>query len=167
MARNVEIKARVVDRDALVRRAEALATEGPIEIAQDDTFFPCEHGRLKLRAFSEERGELIFYRRPDVGGPRESFYLRSPTSSPATLRESLALAYGIAGSVRKQRTLFLCGRSRIHVDRVDGLGDFVEIEVVLGDSDTVEAGTREAHDLMAALGIEAAHLVEGAYVDLL
>jgi adenylate cyclase class IV len=118
MPRNVEIKARVVDRDALVRRAEALATEGPIEIAQDDTFFPCEHGRLKLRAFSEERGELIFYRRPDVGGPRESFYLRSPTSSPATLRESLALAYGIAGSVRKQRTLFLCGRSRIHVDRV-------------------------------------------------
>jgi len=167
MARNVEIKARVTDRDALVRRAEALATEGPIEIAQEDTFFRCEHGRLKLRTFSEDRGEVIFYRRPDVGGPKESFYLRSPTSSPATLRESLALAYGVAGFVSKRRTLFLRGRSRIHVDRVDGLGDFVEIEVVLDDGDTVEAGTREAHELMAALGIDTAHLVEGAYVDLL
>ena len=167
MPRNVEIKARVTDRDALVRRAEALATEGPVEIAQDDTFFRCERGRLKLRAFSEDRGELIFYQRADVGGPKESFYVRSPTSSPATLRESLALAYGVAGRVRKQRTLFLCGRTRIHVDRVDELGDFVELEVVLDDDETADAGMREAHDLMAALGIDAAHLVEGAYVDLL
>ena len=96
MARNVEIKARVADRDALVRRAQAIATEGPVEIAQDDTFFRCDGGRLKLRAFSEDRGELIFYRRADARGPKESFYVRSPTASPATLRESLALAYGIA-----------------------------------------------------------------------
>ena len=167
MARNVEIKARVEDRDALVRRAQALATEGPVEIAQDDTFFHCESGRLKLRAFADDRGELIFYRRANVSGPKESFYVRSPTSSPGTLRESLALAYGVAGRVRKQRTLFLCGRTRIHIDRVDGLGDFVELEVVLDEGESAEAGMGEAHDLMARLGIDAARLVEGAYVDLL
>src|SRR5689334_21734090 len=123
MARNVEIKARVADREALVRRAQAVATEGPIEIAQDDTFFRCESGRLKLRELSPDRGELIFYRRADAPGPKESFYLRSGTSEPATLRESLALAYGVSGRVRKQRTLYLAGRTRIHVDRVEGLGD--------------------------------------------
>ena len=167
MARNVEIKARVRDRDALVRRARALATEGPVEISQDDTFFRCANGRLKLRAFSEDRGELIFYRRADVSGPKKSFYVRSPTSSPSTLREALALAHGIAGRVRKQRTLFLCGRTRIHIDRVEGLGDFMELEVVLAEGESADAGMSEAHELMARLRVDATELVEGAYVDML
>jgi len=167
MARNVEIKARVADRDALVVRARAIATAGPTEIAQDDTFFRCDNGRLKLRVFSQDRGELIFYRRADARGPKESFYVRSPTPSPDTLRETLALAYGVSGRVRKQRTLYLVGRTRLHIDRVEGLGDFVELEVVLDENESVDEGTREAHDLMARLGIDASALVEGAYVDLL
>jgi adenylate cyclase len=167
VARNVEIKARVADREALLRRAQAIATEGPVEIAQDDTFFHCKSGRLKLRVFAEDRGELIFYRRDDAHGPKESFYVRSPTSSPATLREALALAYGVAGRVRKQRTLYLVGRTRIHVDRVEGLGDFMELEVVLAEAEAVDAGVREAHDLMARLGIDASALIDRAYVDLL
>jgi adenylate cyclase len=69
--------------------------------------------------------------------------------------------------VRKHRTLYLAGRSRIHLDRVEGLGDFVEIEVVLADEDDVEDGVREAHALMASLGIDPSRLVAGAYVDLL
>lgn len=166
MARNVEIKARVSDRDALVRRAEAVAAEGPIEIAQDDTFFRCDSGRLKLRAFSAGRGELIYYRRADTLGPKESFYLRSETASPDTLRDALALAYGVAGRVRKQRTLYLAGRTRIHIDRVEGLGDFMELEVVLREGESAAEGMREAQGLMAALGIDASALVEGAYVDL-
>ena len=167
MARNVEIKARVADRDALVRRAAAIATEGPVEIVQHDTFFRCDNGRLKLREFSDGRGELIFYRRADARGPKESFYVRSPTSSPDSLRESLTLAYGICGRVRKRRTLYLAGRTRIHVDRVEGLGDFVELEVVLAANESVDDGMREAYHLIAKLGIDVAALVEGAYVDLL
>lgn len=167
MARNIEIKARIASVRALLPGAAALATEGPVDIHQDDTFFRCVNGRLKLRAFSAASGELIFYRRPDQQGPKESFYLRSPTSEPDTLRESLTLAYGQSGRVRKHRTLFLAGRTRIHLDRVEGLGDFLELEVVLGEDEAAEAGVREAHELMAALGIEPAQLIEGAYVDLL
>lgn len=167
MARNVEIKARIASVQALVPKAAALATEGPIGIVQDDTFFRCDNGRLKLRAFSTSSGELIFYRRPDRHGPKESFYLRSSTTEPDTLRESLTLAYGQAGRVRKHRTLFLAGRTRIHLDRVEGLGDFLELEVVLAEGETSEGGVREAHELMAALGIEPSQLIEGAYVDLL
>ncbi len=167
MARNIEIKARIGSVQALVPKAAALATEGPIEILQDDTFFRCANGRLKLRAFSATSGELIFYRRPDQQGPKESFYLRSPTPEPDTLRESLTLAYGAAGRVRKHRTLFLAGRTRIHLDRVEGLGDFLELEVVLGENEASDAGVREAHELMAALGVEPGQLIDGAYVDLL
>jgi len=167
MARNVEIKARVESVEALTPRAAALADQGPMEIVQDDTFFTCPNGRLKLRALSATSGQLIFYQRPDQAGPKESFFLISPTYSPDTLREALTLAYGQAGRVRKHRTLFLSGRTRIHLDRVADLGDFLELEVVMADSESTEAGVAVAHDLLAKLGIAPSQLIERAYVDLL
>jgi predicted adenylyl cyclase CyaB len=167
MPRNVEIKARIESVESLIPKVAAIANEGPVEIVQDDTFFPCDNGRLKLRTFSVERGELIFYRRANQHGPKESFYIRSPTSAPEALRESLSQAYGQAGRVRKHRTLFLVGRTRVHLDNVEGLGDFLELEVVLEESETTEGGIREARNLMAILGVEPSDLIEGAYVDLL
>lgn len=166
MPRNVEIKARIESVESLVPKAAAIASKGPIEIAQDDTFFRCENGRLKLRVFGGDNGELIFYRRSDQQSPKESFFLRSPTSAPEVLREALSLAYGAIGRVRKHRTLYLVGRTRIHLDRVEGLGHFLELEVVLGESESPEAGVREAHDLMERLGIQASQLIDGSYVDL-
>jgi predicted adenylyl cyclase CyaB len=167
MARNIEIKARIHSVEAIEPRAAALADQGPIEIYQDDTFFACPRGRLKLRAFSASEGQLIFYRRADLAGPKESFYVIAPTASPDALRAALALAYGQAGRVRKRRTLYIVGRTRVHLDRVEELGDFLELEVVLADGDAHEPGIVEARELMAALGISPSQLVEGAYVDLL
>jgi len=167
MARNVEIKARIESVESLLPRVQAIADSGPTEILQDDTFFHCPSGRLKLRAFSKMSGELIFYRRPDSAGPKESFYVISPTASPDTLREALSLAYGQAGRVRKHRTLFMVGRTRIHLDRVDALGDFLELEVVLTEGESTETGMGIADELLARLGISSNQLIEGAYVDLL
>jgi adenylate cyclase len=167
MARNVEIKARIEGVDVLRPRAALLATEGPFEIRQEDTFFRCRSGRLKLRDFGDGTGELIFYRRPDRAGPSESYYLRSRTSTPDVLRLSLSEACGEAGRVLKQRTLFLVGRTRIHLDRVQGLGDFLELEVVLDDDEPTTNGEAEARTLMDRLGIEGTQLVAEAYVDLL
>jgi adenylate cyclase class IV len=167
MARNIEIKARIENVALLTPGVAAIASEGPLEIAQDDTFFHCDNGRLKLRAFSIDSGELIFYRRVNQAGPKESFYLRSPTSSPETLRESLSLAYGQIGRIRKYRTLFLVGRTRVHLDRVEGLGHFLELEVMLVDDEPPEQGIREAGELMEKLGIQPEQLIEGAYIDLM
>lgn len=167
MPRNIEIKARIESVEALAPRAAAVATDGPFEIAQDDTFFHCASGRLKLRAFSATEGELIFYRRADEHGPKESFYTRAPTESPERLRECLGLAYGQAGRVVKHRTLYLVGRTRVHLDRVDGLGHFLELEVVMDDTEPVEIGVAQARSLMAQLGIEPSQLIDAAYVDLL
>jgi len=167
MARNVEIKARIKSVDSVLPKAAALADNGPVEIIQDDTFFACQNGRLKLRVFSPSEGQLIFYRRADQIGPKESFYLISPTTAPDTLREALSLAYGQVGRVRKNRTLFLLGRTRIHLDRVEGLGDFLELEVVLSDGEQAETGEVIARDLMEKIGVLPDQLIEGAYIDLL
>jgi predicted adenylyl cyclase CyaB len=166
MARNIEIKAYITSVEELALRAAPLATEGPSEIVQDDTFFNCSLGRLKLRAFGPDHGELIFYRRDNLAGPKESFYVCSTTRSPDTLRETLALAYGTLGRIRKHRTLFIAGRTRIHLDRVEELGHFLELEVVLGDGESVERGVAEAHELMDKLGVHPSQLIEGAYLDL-
>jgi len=167
MPRNVEIKARITDIETLAAKVVALADQGPIELVQDDTFFTCDTGRLKLRTFSIEKGELIFYRRADQPGPKESFYVRSPTSAPETLREALSLAYGQAGRVQKHRTLFIVGRTRVHLDRVAGLGDFLELEVVLEDNEPSDIGVREAYELLTRLSIQSMQLIDSAYVDLL
>jgi predicted adenylyl cyclase CyaB len=167
MARNIEIKARLGHIGDIEPRAAALADQGPVPIAQDDTFFACPNGRLKLRAFADGTGELIFYRRADQAGPKTSFYVRTPTADPEGLRDALTLAHGQAGRVRKQRTLYIAGRTRIHLDVVEGLGHFLELEVVLAEGDQPEDGEREAEALMRALGIAPSQLVETAYVDLL
>ena len=167
MARNIEIKARIERIGALAPRVAAVATEGPFEIAQDDTFFRCESGRLKLRVFSATQGVLIFYRRANQQGPKESFYICTPTEDPQSLRECLSLAFGQVGRVVKHRTAYLVGRTRVHLDRVEGLGHFLELEVVLEENESVEAGVEEAHSLMVQLGVKPGQLIESAYVDLL
>lgn len=167
MARNVEVKARIASVEALLSRARALA-DGPEErIEQDDTFFACAHGRLKLRDFADGCGELIHYERADAEGPKLSDYVRAPTSDPAALREALARAHGVVGRVRKSRWLLMAGATRIHLDRVEDLGDFMELEVVLRDDQSVADGEAIAESLMAQLGIGDEQRLAGAYLDLL
>ncbi|HDX9008168.1 class IV adenylate cyclase [Aeromonas dhakensis] len=167
MPRNIEIKTSIERIDDLLPKALAITDQGPVEIEQDDTFFRCDAGRLKLRTLSPSAGELIFYRRADQQGPKESFYQLTPTHEPDRLRETLSLAWGQIGRVQKKRTLLLVGRTRIHLDRVQGLGHFLELEVVLEEDEPLEAGMQEANDIMAQLGVEPSRLIEGAYLDLL
>ncbi len=167
MARNIEIKARIESVATLAPRVAALADQGPFELEQDDTFFACDNGRLKLRTLSATEGQLVFYRRPDQAGPKESFYVIAHTPVPDTLREVLSRAYGETGRVRKHRTVFLAGHTRIHLDQVEQLGHFLELEVVLEDNEPAEAGVAVAHELLTKLGISSTQLVEGAYLDLL
>jgi adenylate cyclase class IV len=167
MARNVEIKARVGNPSQLYARALAVADGGPVTMLQDDTFFDCPNGRLKLRAFSESEGELIFDSRLDLLGPKESQYFLTPTASPANLRGTLASALGVCGRVRKKRTVFHVGSTRIHLDDVEGLGDVMELEVVLSEDQSVAAGIAIAQRIMLQLAICQDDLVDRAYVDLL
>ena len=83
------------------------------------------------------------------------------------MRGVLARSLGELAEVRKVRTLHLVGRTRIHVDAVEGLGDFLELEVVLADGDDEAAAMEEAESLMAALGIEREDLLDRTYAEML
>lgn len=167
MARNVEIKARLTRVEAILPRARALADGEPVELVQDDTFFACPNGRLKLRETGNGRGQLIFYQRPDGPQARESRYRIHETDAPDDLRETLAAACGIIGRVVKRRLLLFRGQTRIHLDRVQGLGDFLELEVVLAEGQTAAEGVVIAEALFSRLGLDPACRVAGAYRDML
>ncbi|HEU4536727.1 MAG TPA: class IV adenylate cyclase [Polyangiaceae bacterium] len=168
MARNVEIKARARDVARQHALARGLAGGGdPATIEQLDVFFRCPRGRLKLRRLGPGRAELIFYERPDAAGPALSRYVIAPTGAPDELEAALAAAYGVAGRVKKTRRLYLSGQTRIHLDEVEGLGHFLELEVVLRDDQPVAEGEAVADALAAALAIDPADRVEVAYLDLL
>lgn len=167
MPRNIEIKARIDSVDALLPRARAVADGDATLIEQDDSFYAAPHGRLKLRRFADGSAELIHYHRPDGAEARASDYVRVPVADAAALHAALVRACGERGRVRKRRWLLMAGATRIHLDRVEGLGDFMELEVVLEPGQSDAAGRQRADELMRQLQLDDATRVVGSYLDLL
>jgi adenylate cyclase class IV len=165
--RNLEIKARVADLAALRQSVSTLAAAPGTVIEQADTFFVVPRGRLKVREFADGSGELIVYDRPDYAGPKESVYTRVPCANAAGLVRALGAVLPVRGQIRKRREAFIVGRTRVHLDQVERLGSFAELEVVLEDNEPAEAGKADAQALMRTLGFAPDVLVPGAYIDLL
>jgi len=170
--RHIEIKAYLDNYQAVCDRVAALTDTAPTDRVQHDTFFHCRSGRLKLRS-SGKMHDLIYYRRKDDYGPTESIYQTASTKNPAALRSSLNSAFGEAGRVKKFRRSYRIGPSIVHLDRVGGLGDFLEIKTELGwgatkgQSLTPETGVGIVESLMATLEVDLFQLIDGAYIDLI
>ncbi len=167
MPANIEIKAHLRNRAAAVATAARLSASKPEIIHQEDIFFRCDKGRLKLRVFEPGRGELILYHRDDVAEVCRSNYSISRTSDPAILCDILTKTLGVVGSVRKTRTLFMVGQTRVHIDQVEGLGDFLELEVVLEPGQSDGQGSDIANKMLGEFGIDKSDLIADAYIDLL
>src|SRR5918992_5395321 len=128
--RNIEFKARDAQPARTLELALALGAEDGGEIAQRDTYFARARGRLKLREQEPGEAELIQYRRADAPDARESEYRRVPVADVDAIREALDAALGTLVVVAKRRRLLLWEGVRIHLDQVEGLGGFVELEAV-------------------------------------
>ncbi|MEL7448622.1 MAG: class IV adenylate cyclase [Pseudomonadota bacterium] len=167
MPSNVEIKARVANARQFAERAEQLSGGPPQRLQQHDSFYAAARGRLKLRRFADGNAELIFYQRSDADGPKVSDYARLSVADPSAMHALLDAALGCTGTVKKNRRVWLVGRTRVHLDEVEGLGTYMELEVVMRDGEPATDGEAEARALMSDLGVEESSLVAGAYVDLL
>ena len=167
MPANIEIKARVGDFETMKTAAAGLSGGSVEVIPQEDTFFFVPKGRLKLRSLAPDLGYLIYYERPDQEGPKRSDYTLAETRAPHSLKTTLSNALGVRGVVKKTRYLYWVGQTRVHLDAVDGLGNFMELEVVLREEQSDAEGRAVAEDLMRKLGVDPAELLEGAYIDLI
>ncbi len=164
---NIEIKARARNFDRAIQLAEKISDTKVELLCQEDTFFNTPAGRLKLRVFGPESGELIYYVREDSKEAKRSDYLITKTADPVGLKEALSLALGVRGVVRKRRLLYKSGHTRIHLDDVEGLGHFMELEYVVTAGEDFEQANKTVQELMNRLEISAEDLVSHAYIDLL
>ena len=164
--RNIELKARDPQPGRTLELALAAGAEDQGELAQRDTYFARARGRLKLR---EEAGaaELIQYRRADMPDARESEYRRIPAADAPALREALDAALGTLVVVEKRRRLLFWDGVRIHLDDVQGVGGFVELEAVAAPGSDLAAERDKVERLRAALEIADDRLVAQSYSDLL
>ena len=171
---NVESKTRCSDLAEVARVAASLGARHAGRLDQVDTYFHVARGRLKLREISllaldgrlELSAELIRYERPDESGARVSTYERTEIADPAACRAMLEAEYGLRGRVTKRRELWLHGATRIQLDSVEGLGDFVELETVAGGKPS-ESDRLEHDRLVADLSLDPAATVAASYIDLL
>ncbi len=169
MHKNVEIKARCRDLEALRRKLEGCGAVAVGTDHQKDTYFHTSTGRLKLREGNIERA-LIHYVRPDQAGPKTAgvHLLKLGADQCSPLRDLLSQALGQSHQVSKRREIYFCDNVKIHLDQVQGLGRFVEIEAIDEQGTlTVEQLSEQCREMMTALGITRQELLTHSYSDML
>jgi homotetrameric cytidine deaminase len=164
--RNVELKASDPDPARTLELALKLGASDEGEISQRDTYFGGSRARVKLREQTPGEDELIAYRRPDGDDAKVSDYLRVEVTDAAALKEALDAAYGTKVVVAKKRRLLLWENVRIHLDDVEGLGAYMELEGLVDGDDDGPARER-VERLRRELEIDDANLVAAGYSDLL
>jgi homotetrameric cytidine deaminase len=151
--RNVELKAVDPDPVRSLAACRELGAEDKGVLHQRDTYFRARSGRLKLRVEEPGGATLIQYDRPDAAQARESRYRLSAVPDPDELRAALDAALGTLVVVDKQRRLLVWEGVRIHLDTVEGLGAFVELEGVAPPGSDLSDEERKVAHLREALGI--------------
>ena len=164
---NVEVKARC-SRPENVRKLLKQRENGCKGVDyQTDTHFRCPNGRLKLREGKIETA-LIHYQRPDLPGPKESFVCLYHPTDPAALKETLTRACGVLVTVRKKREIYHIDNVKFHIDDVEDLGGFLEIEAIDADGTIgIEKLRRQCEQYMELLGVGEADLIGESYADML
>ena len=164
MARNIEIKARVADLAAARTIVAALGARPHVVEEQTDRYYALDGGRrLKLRSVAGAGAELIDYARPESDGVRASDYTRTPVrdGGGCAVPEGAPLVV-----VRKRREVLLLDNVRVHLDTVDGLGTFLELEAVVDAVHDDAVCRAQVARLMAALGLGEAELIRASYAEL-
>ncbi|MEA2647689.1 MAG: hypothetical protein QOG61_124 [Candidatus Binataceae bacterium] len=164
--RNLEAKFRIVDVRQARARAEAIGFALRATLVQRDTFFAVAQGKLKMRE-EAEGAALIHYRRVHEGALEVSNYEIVSVPDPAPLHAMLTGALGVIAEIRKMRTLLIRRNVRLHLDRVDSLGSFGEIEAVVAGDETPEIYRAEVDGILAALEITPGDLISESYFELM
>jgi len=164
---NIEVKARLVDRDEIEARLTACKARLVWTRKQRDTFYQTELDWLKLREETPGGAELIAYKRDTSSSlARPNTYERAPIEDVKLWQRLLGRALPVQAVVEKERTLWLYEHTRIHLDRVIGLGEFLELETVV-EGITEAEGRLECARVIELLDLRQEDFIAQPYRDLL
>jgi len=163
----IEIKARCSDPTKIRQILETKNADFKGIDYQIDTYFKVPHGRLKLREGNIEN-HLIHYFRSNQTGPKKSEVLLYKSQPESGLKTVLATAIGVLTVVDKQREIRFIDNVKFHIDVVEGLGNFVEIEAIDTDGSISETELlKQCQHYIDLFGIEDEDLLENSYSDML
>jgi predicted adenylyl cyclase CyaB len=164
---NIEIKARTSGKDKIREILKSLGAEFKGVDHQVDTYFRVNKGRLKLREGNIEN-HLIYYTRADVAGPKKSTVLLNKNTPGSNLKQILLLSLDILATVDKQREIYFIDNVKFHLDEVNGLGNFVEIEAIdVRGACREEELFEQCSYYVRLFGLNEEELVRVSYCDLL
>jgi adenylate cyclase, class 2 len=170
MSRNIEWKGQLADWATAHLVAARVATRGPEQQKQRDTYFPTASGRLKLREIhttASTNAELIWYQRSNQEQTKASDYELLKILEPERWQRTLSQALGVLIVVEKERTIYWHQNVRIHLDRVTNLGDYLEFEAVLDSSSDESAAHQLVQHLIHEFSLDPQHGIAVSYSDLL
>lgn len=164
---NIEIKARCYDIPLLHKKLLAKGADFKGVDHQIDTYYRVPKGRLKLRQGNIEK-TLIHYDRPNQAEPGASIVHLYHPQDDVALKSTLDSALEQLVVVEKWRRIYFISHIKFHLDKVAGLGEFVEIEVINKDDRFTQEGLlSHCEYYMEYLGIKKADLIDVSYSDLL
>lgn len=172
---NVEIKAIYPDLEKAHALARELGADYLGELLQEDTYFKVPNGRFKLRESSDGKNQLIPYLRPCQKTPKESQYhlIEIEADGVSQVKKLFSSILGVDQVVRKRRDVYLVRNIRIHLDRVENLGNYLELEAVFdqksGERENIRdlSANLEVAELMTQLEVSSQALVSESYRELL
>ncbi|MEO5945565.1 MAG: class IV adenylate cyclase [Chitinophagaceae bacterium] len=164
---NVEIKARCSDASFIRNYLESKNSDFKGVDKQIDTYFNVQNGRLKLREGNIENN-LIYYKRDDNAGPKNSHFKLVKVEDAAGLKEALTDAIGVKVIVIKSREIYYIENVKFHLDEVQGLGAFVEIEAgnILANLSQVQL-KKQCDYYIEEFGIKKEDMISNSYSDMM
>ena len=165
--RNLEFKARLEDSSHVLGIVRRLGGDLWGDLRQTDTYFAVANGRLKVRETPGFPAYLIYYERDEAAADRPSDYDLARSDDAVAMKNMLSTALGVLGVVRKQRRLLLLDTTRVHLDNVEGLGSFIEIEVPVKTPEAEPQAREQFEALIDALGLDRRDGLRLSYLDLM
>jgi len=164
MPRNLELKIRIDDYKKTLRKAKEIGAEEYAFLIQKDIYYQTGKGLLKLRIMPEH-SEFIFYNRNEAGGERWSDYHLLKINNEQRPEEFFNRIFDVVAVVEKEREVLMYENTRIHLDKVKGLGEFLELETIV--TGTLDDAKERFDFLVAALNLDETSQIKKSYKDLI
>lgn len=163
---SIEIKAKCEDLGKIEKILNTLEAEFLGIDHQIDTYFKVENGRMKLREGDIEN-YLIHYQRDNEEGPKKSTITIFKNTPQSSLKSLLEKSLGILTIVDKKRKIYFIKNIKFHLDSIENLGQFVEIEALDNQQQHTEEELKaQCEKYMAEFGINKKDLIANSYSDL-
>lgn len=164
---NIEIKAPCNNPDKIRKILQSKNAEFKGIDHQIDTYFIVPEGRLKLRQGNIENS-LIFYKREERKGIKTSNVelVKLDSKQAQSTKNLLSLSNGIFKIVDKKREIYFIDNVKFHLDKIESLGTFVEIEAINFQGQSKETLTEQCAYYLQLFGIDSTDCIDASYSDL-